>query len=121
MILLLLLTTTRSIDKPIEWVHIYQDITLPFPQREKDLVFHLALQKKASQIDHFVSDTNQSLDRVSSPGVTRVDLTSYNYGTECNTGIIVSFPQNIGMAVTFNRELVFHADRSTVLGFVTNG
>ena len=116
MILLLLLTATRADSKPNGRGNIYQDPTLPFPQRAKDLVSHLTLQEKAAQLGHFAADTNQSLGRASSPAVARVGLAAYNYGTECNTGIIVGFPQNIGMAATFNRDLVFHAGRATGLG-----
>jgi beta-glucosidase len=85
----------------------YLDITKGWNARTTDLVARLSLQEKvmllqADQTMVRINSTNNANGAVVGP---------YVYGQECNSGIGVEYPQNINMAATFNRTLVFHAGR----------
>ena len=85
----------------------FQNASLPWDVRTADLVSRLTLDEKVAQLAHYdVSKPDTSLGRAASPPISRLGVGGYNYGEECNTGIRVSFPQNIGMAATFNRSLL---------------
>ena len=77
----------------------------------------LTLDEKGAQLGHYdTADPTKSLGRANSPAIVRFNVSGYNYGTECNSGKIVGYPQNIGMGATFNRTAIFHAGRGTGLG-----
>ena len=79
----------------------FQDPSLPFDKRAADLVSRLTLEEKGAQLGHYdTADPTKSLGRANSPAISRFNVSGYNYGTECNSGIIVGFPQNIGMGMS---------------------
>merc|ERR1712216_884450 len=95
----------------------FRDPTMPRATRVQNLVQSLTLDEKVAQLAHYkLSDITKSIGRANSPPIKRLGIDGYNYGTECNTGIREGFPQNIGMAATFNRSVMWHAGRGTGLG-----
>ena len=70
-------------------------------QRVAALVAKMTIEEKASQLES------------QSAAIPRLGISAYNYDTECNSGIGVGYPQNINMAATWNRSLVFAAGRGT--------
>jgi beta-glucosidase len=93
----------------------FRDPTLPWAERTSDLVARLSLEEKALQLGR-----PSKYGRASSPPIDRLSLAGYNYGVECNSGMLEGYPQNIGLAATFNRTLLFHAGRGTGLGLRAN-
>ena len=72
---------------------------MTFAQRAKELVSKMTLEEKASQM------------RYDSPAIERLGIPAYNWWNECLHGVARSgaatvFPQAIGMAATFNTELI---------------
>jgi beta-glucosidase len=102
------------------YVYPFQDPSLPFETRAEDLVSRLTLDEKGSQLGHYDLQTRKSLGRANSPSIPRLNVSGYNYGMECNSGIIVGYPTNVGMAATFNRTALFHSGRGTGLGLRAN-
>ena len=77
------------------------DASLGHAQRADDLVSRLTLGEKVSQLV------------TQAAAVPRLGVGFYGYDQECNSGIGVGMPQNIGMAASWNRSLVFAAGRGT--------
>jgi beta-glucosidase len=80
-------------------MEIYKDESLSFKERAKDLVSRMTLDEKVSQM------------RYQSPSIKRLGISSYNWWNEAlhgvaRAGTATVFPQAIGMAATFNRELI---------------
>jgi len=78
----------------------YQDATLDFESRSKDLVSRMSLEEKVSQLTHHAD------------AVEHLGVPEYNWWNECLHGVARSgkatvFPQAIGMAATFDRDLMF--------------
>jgi len=78
----------------------YKDVNLPVKARVTDLVSRMTLQEKVSQM---VFDA---------PAIERLDIPEYNWWNEClhgvaRAGIATVFPQAIGLAATWNTELMF--------------
>ncbi len=78
----------------------YLDESLGFEERVKDLVSRMTLEEKASQMLY------------NSPAIPRLGIPSYNWWNEAlhgvaRAGIATVFPQAIGMAATFDEELIF--------------
>ncbi len=77
----------------------YQDITLDFETRAKDLVSQMTLDEKIAQLgDH-------------APAIPRLGVPEYNWWNEClhgvaRSGIATMFPQAIGMAATFDTDMM---------------
>ncbi|MBQ7293945.1 MAG: glycoside hydrolase family 3 C-terminal domain-containing protein [Clostridia bacterium] len=72
---------------------------MTFTQRAKELVAQMTLEEKASQM------------RYDSPAIERLGIPAYNWWNECLHGVARSgaatvFPQAIGMAASFNVELM---------------
>lgn len=72
---------------------------LPVKNRVDDLVSRLTLEEKIQQMQHTAS------------GIPRLGIPAYNWWNEClhgvaRNGIATVFPQAIGMAATFNPDLV---------------
>jgi beta-glucosidase len=77
----------------------YLDASLPFDERAKDLVGRLTLEEKVGLMNHMAQ------------GVPRFNIPSYNYWSEALHGIARNgratvFPQAIGMAATWDKELI---------------
>ncbi len=78
----------------------YQNTRLDFETRAADLVSRMTLEEKVSQLTH------------EADAVERLDIPAYNWWNECLHGVARSgkatvFPQAIGMAATFDRDLMF--------------
>ena len=69
-------------------------------------------RRQAAHLGHWDFATGKSIGRANSPPIPRLGIKGYNYGTECNSGKIVGYPQNMNMAATFNRTVVWHAGAS---------
>ncbi|MDC7231889.1 MAG: glycoside hydrolase family 3 N-terminal domain-containing protein [Spirochaetales bacterium] len=77
----------------------YKNSKLPFNTRVKDLISRMTLEEKASQL------------LFNSPAIERLDIPEYNWWNECLHGIArggkaTVYPQAIGLAATFDRELI---------------
>ncbi len=77
----------------------YLNTSLSFEERVNDLVSRMTLEEKTSQMLH------------SSPGIKRLGIPKYDWWNEClhgvaRAGIATVFPQAIGLAATFNDELI---------------
>lgn len=77
----------------------YLDPALPIPERVKDLLGRMTLEEKIQQMNH------------PTLSVPRLGIPPYNYWSEALHGVARNgratvFPQAIGMAATWNRELI---------------
>ncbi len=78
----------------------YQDTKLDFESRAEDLVSRMTLAEKVSQLTHYAD------------AVEHLGIPEYNWWNECLHGVARSgkatvFPQAIGMAATFDRDMMF--------------
>ena len=78
---------------------LYLDTSRPLAERVKDLVNRLSLEEKVSLMVH------------PAQGIPRLNIPGYNYWSEALHGVARNgratiFPQAIGMAATWDRELV---------------
>ncbi|MCX7681300.1 MAG: glycoside hydrolase family 3 C-terminal domain-containing protein [Anaerolineae bacterium] len=79
---------------------IYRDPTYTIEERVNDLVSRMTLEEKVSQMVH------------DAPAIERLDIPEYNWWNEClhgvaRAGIATVFPQAIGLAATWNTELMY--------------
>src|ERR1700743_1431981 len=77
----------------------YKNPKLPTEQRVKDLVSRMTLEEKAAQVGH------------TAPAIERLGIPEYNWWNEglhgvARAGVATVFPQAIGLAATFDDELV---------------
>ena len=77
----------------------YEDITLSIEERVDDLVSRMTLEEKISQMVY------------DAPAIERLGVPKYNWWNEClhgvaRAGIATVFPQAIGLAATWNTELM---------------
>ena len=84
----------KDLDQPV-----YLDPARPFIERVKDLIARLTLQEKVGLMSH------------PAKGVPRLDIPAYNYWNEALHGVARNgratvFPQAIGMAATWDRDLI---------------
>ncbi|MFW5856904.1 MAG: glycoside hydrolase family 3 C-terminal domain-containing protein [Planctomycetota bacterium] len=80
----------------------FRDASLPAGERAKDLVDRLTLNEKISQTLY------------TAPAIPRLDIPEYNWWNEClhgvaRAGVATVFPQAIGMAATWNDDLLRQA------------
>ena len=73
---------------------------MSFKERAKDLVSKMTLAEKVSQMQH------------EAPAISRLNIPAYNWWNEClhgvgRAGCATVFPQAIGMAASFNPDLLF--------------
>ncbi len=78
---------------------IWRDPSQPLPARENDLIRLMSLAEKVAQLQN------------DAPSIPRFGLPGYNYWNEAlhgvaNNGIATVFPEPIGMAATWNPELL---------------
>jgi beta-glucosidase len=88
---------TKS-DKPEK--QKYLDTSLSFEERAKDLVSQLTLTEKVGLMNH------------TARGVPRLGIPAYNYWSEALHGVARNgratvFPQAIGMAATWDKDLIY--------------
>jgi beta-glucosidase len=79
----------------------YLDAALPIELRVDDLVARMTLPEKVSQMVH------------AAPAIERLGIPPYNWWNEClhgvgRAGIATVFPQAIGLAATWNTDLMHH-------------
>ncbi|MCK4879827.1 MAG: glycoside hydrolase family 3 C-terminal domain-containing protein [Bacteroidales bacterium] len=80
--------------------HAYQNINLDFETRAADMVSRMTLEEKVSQLTHYAD------------AVDHLGIPEYNWWNECLHGVARSgkatvFPQAIGMAASFDRDMMF--------------
>ena len=78
---------------------IWHDASHPLAAREQDLIRRMSLAEKVAQLQN------------DAPAIPRLGLPAYNYWNEAlhgvaNNGIATVFPEPIGMAATWNPELL---------------
>jgi beta-glucosidase len=78
----------------------FQDPDLSFEERVDDLVSRMTLEEKISQL------------KFEAPAIERLDIPEYNWWNECLHGVArmgkaTVFPQAIGMAATFDQDLMY--------------
>lgn len=78
---------------------IYRNEEYSFEERARDLVSRMTLEEKIGQMQH------------SAPEITRLGVPSYNWWSEAlhgvaRAGVATMFPQAIGMAATFDPDLL---------------
>jgi beta-glucosidase len=78
---------------------LYKDFEAPIEERISDLISRMTLKEKVSQMLH------------DAPAIDRLDVPRYNWWNEClhgvaRAGIATSFPQAIGLAATWDAELM---------------
>jgi beta-glucosidase len=79
---------------------LYLDTSLSFAERAKDLVGRLTLEEKVGLMSH------------PAHGIPRLNIPAYNYWSEALHGVARNgratvFPQAIGMAATWDKELIY--------------
>lgn len=79
---------------------IYLDQSYSFEERAKDLVSRMTTEEKVSQMLH------------ASPSIDRLGIPAYNWWNEAlhgvaRAGTATMFPQAIGLAATFDEELLY--------------
>jgi beta-glucosidase len=90
------MSVSKTSEKPA-----YLDTSLSFAERAKDLVGRLTLEEKVGLMNH------------PALGVPRLNIPAYNYWNEALHGVARSgratvFPQAIGMAATWDKELILN-------------
>jgi beta-glucosidase len=88
------MSATSTTEKPL-----YLDTSLSFEERVKDLVGRLTLEEKVGLMSH------------PAHGIPRLNIPAYNYWSEALHGVARNgratvFPQAIGMAATWDKELI---------------
>jgi beta-glucosidase len=83
-----------------ELIIVYEDSSLPIEERATDLVSRMTLEEKVSQM---VFDA---------PAIERLGIPEYNWWNEClhgvgRAGLATVFPQAIGLAATWNPDLLY--------------
>ncbi len=78
----------------------YLNPDLPAEARAEDLISRMTLEEKAGQMMH------------AAPGIPRLGIPEYDWWNEClhgvgRAGIATVFPQAIGLAATWNKQLLF--------------
>ncbi len=83
-----------------QYTAAYLDPIVPVETRIEDLISRLTLEEKVSQMLY------------NSQAIPRLDISEYNWWNEClhgvaRSGVATVFPQSIGLAATFDQDLVF--------------
>ena len=94
-------STEKAIDQsvPDSLAGTFWDYTLPVDERVDDLISKLTLEEKCAQMLH------------DAPAIPRLNIPAYNWWNEALHGVArfgraTVFPQPIGMAATFDKELI---------------
>lgn len=91
----------------------FQNTTLSFEQRTKDLVSRLTLDEKVAQMSRGGANANSP-----TLPIARLGIKPYQWGTEClrgdvQAGTATAFPQALGLAATFDEDLLFGVAEAT--------
>lgn len=86
--------------KEAEVIFSFNNPELAVDERVNDLVSRMTLEEKISQMQH------------TAPAIARLGIPAYNWWNEClhgvaRNGIATVFPQAIGMAATWNPDLIY--------------
>ena len=97
--ILVLLLLTLGCQSGTEYEHDFQNPKLTFDERLSDLLEKMTLEEKISQLNF------------ESPAIDRLGIQEYNWWNEClhgvaRSGIATVYPQAVGMAATFDTDLV---------------
>jgi len=97
---------SQETPEPADGAPVYKDTTLSFEDRARDLVSRMTLEEKISQLGH------------TSDAVARLGIPEYNWWNEglhgvARAGIATVFPQAIGLAATFDQDLI-HRDAEAI-------
>jgi beta-glucosidase len=93
------ITFFNCCDKPITEEYPFQDPELSLEERVDDLIGRLSLQEKIDQLNY------------DAPGIEHLNIPAYNWWNECLHGVgragkATVFPQAIGMAASWNKQLI---------------
>jgi len=96
--ILLIQPTTVTAQNPVKYP--FQDTSKTIDERVKDLVSRLTLDEKAAQMLH------------NAPAIKRLGILPYSWWNEAlhgvaRTGRATVFPENVGLAATFDEDLVY--------------
>jgi len=99
LVILLILITPEAQSQNGSGKILYMDATQPVAARVNDLVSRMTLEEKILQMQH------------TAPAIARLGIPEYNWWNEglhgvARNGIATVFPQAIGMAATWNDELI---------------
>ena len=99
-----LMSVIMRAEDPAQSKPLYLDPSLPIEMRVNDLIKRMTIQEKASQMQN------------SAPAIPRLGLPSYDWWSEALHGVARSgyatvFPQAIGMAATWDTELIYREGR----------
>ena len=91
----------------------FQNTSLPFDVRTKDLVSRLTLDEKIAQMSRGGANDNSPTFPID-----RLGIKPYQWGTEClrgdvQAGTATAFPQALGLAATFDKDLIFRVAEAT--------
>jgi len=90
----------QSCNPPYEIQYAFQNPELPIEERVIDLIDQMTLEEKIGQLNY------------EAPAIERLGIPAYNWWNECLHGVgragkATVFPQAIGMAASWNKELMF--------------
>lgn len=93
------ISSSAQEDMQTKFIYPYQNVNLDFETRAKDLVSRMSLVQKVGQLQH------------AAPAIESLGIPAYNWWNEClhgvaRNGLATVFPQAIGMAATWNTELI---------------
>lgn len=91
----------------------FRNVSLSFEKRVENLVGLLSLDELVDQMAHGGASRNGP-----APAIPRLKINPYQWGTECLSGDVdagdaTSFPISLGMAATFNYDIVYAVARAT--------
>lgn len=94
----------------------FQDPSLPWDDRVDDLVNRLTLDEVVGQLSHGGTDPGSG----PAPAIPRLGINPYGWNTECLCGDVgagpaTSFPQALGLAATFSKDVVFRMAEATAI------
>jgi beta-glucosidase len=99
-LLFFLAACTAPEESSSNYEYPFQDPSLDIDDRVNDLVSRLSIDEKANQLFH------------KAPAIERLGIPEYNWWNECLHGVARAgeatvFPQAIGLAATFDEDLMF--------------
>ncbi|ESO92632.1 hypothetical protein LOTGIDRAFT_162552 [Lottia gigantea] len=91
----------------------FRNVSLSFEERVDDLVSRLSLEEMMQQMSHELPKLGQGV-----PAIPRLGIKNYTWITECLRGDVqagnaTSFPQALGLAASFDSDILFRVARAT--------